>query len=155
MRAGNQNQVPAIEFAPATYVAISQFNEINGPVKLVLPTAGGLDLFLAGINLHKRQLEKQQGRVRLANRVASLHCVGQTRRVRRQAEKGAHVQIEGELRYREYKKDRGSDADAMPIKRRLAEIHANRVLKLDRAAKQDEPAPESDAPDFPVDQPAA
>ena len=47
-------------------------------------------------------------------------------------EKGAHVQIEGELRYREYKKDRGSDADAAPIKRRLAEIHANRILKLDR-----------------------
>ena len=70
-------------------------------------------------------------------------------------EKGAHVQIEGELRYREYKKDRGSDADAAPIIRRLAEIHANRILKLDRAAKQDEPAPEGDAADFPVDQPAA
>jgi single-strand DNA-binding protein len=52
-------------------------------------------------------------------------------------EKGAHVQIEGELRYREYKKDRGSDASAAPVKRRLAEIHANRILKLDRAAKQD------------------
>jgi hypothetical protein len=44
------------------------------------------------------------------------------------------------LRYREYKKGRGSDADEMPIKRRLAEIHANRILKLDRVAKQDEPA---------------
>src|SRR5580704_1104893 len=36
-------------------------------------------------------------------------------------EKGAHVQIEGELRYRAFQKDRGSDADA-PVKRRLAEI---------------------------------
>ena len=45
-------------------------------------------------------------------------------------------------RYREYKKDRGSDADELPIKRRVAEIHAYRILKLDRAAKQDEPAPE-------------
>ncbi len=70
-------------------------------------------------------------------------------------EKGAHVQIEGELRYREYKKDRGSDASAAPVKRRLAEIHASRILKLDRTAKQDEPAPDGDASDFPVDQPAA
>ena len=70
-------------------------------------------------------------------------------------EKGAHVQIEGELRYREYKKDRGSDADAMPIKRRLAEIHASRILKLDRTAKQDEPASEGDTAEFPVEEPSA
>ena len=70
-------------------------------------------------------------------------------------EKGAHVQIEGELRYREYKKDRGSDADATPVKRRLAEIHASRILKLDRAAKQDEPGPEGGPEDFPVEAPAA
>jgi single-strand DNA-binding protein len=70
-------------------------------------------------------------------------------------EKGAHVQIEGELRYREYEKDRGKDSTAAPIKRRLAEIHVSRIWKLDRAAKQDEPAPDSDASDFPVDQPAA
>ena len=70
-------------------------------------------------------------------------------------EKGAHVQVEGELRYREYKKDPGSDADAVPIKRRLAEIHANRILKLDRVAKQDEPAPEGDPEDFPSEEAAA
>jgi single-strand DNA-binding protein len=70
-------------------------------------------------------------------------------------EKGAHVQIEGELRYREYKQDRGSDADATPIKRRLAEIHASRILKLDRAAKQDEPVPEGDAAALPVEETAA
>lgn len=70
-------------------------------------------------------------------------------------EKGAHVQVEGELRYREYKKDPGSDADAVPIKRRLAEIHANRILKLDRVAKQDEPAPEGDPEDFPSEEVAA
>jgi len=70
-------------------------------------------------------------------------------------EKGAHVQIEGELRYREYNKNRGSDADATPIKQRVAEIHANRILKLDRAAKQDEPAPESDSAELPVEEPAA
>jgi single-strand DNA-binding protein len=67
-------------------------------------------------------------------------------------EKGAHVQIEGELRYREYKQDRGSDADTVPTKRRLAEIHVNRILKLDRTAKQDEPAPEEESSDFPVEE---
>lgn len=66
-------------------------------------------------------------------------------------EKGAHVQIEGELRYREYKQDRGSDADLIPTRRRLAEIHASRILKLDRAAKQDEPASETDTSDFLVE----
>jgi single-strand DNA-binding protein len=70
-------------------------------------------------------------------------------------EKGAHIQIEGELRYREYKKDRGSDANDAPIKRRLAEIHANRILKLDRAAKQDEPAPDGDPEDLPSEEAAA
>ncbi len=69
-------------------------------------------------------------------------------------EKGAHVQIEGELRYREYKKDRGSDADAAPIRRRMAEIHASRILKLDRAARQEEPAA-GDASASAPDQPAA
>ena len=70
-------------------------------------------------------------------------------------EKGAHVQIEGELRYREYPKDPEQKSIVTPIKHRLAEIHANRILKLDRAAKQDEPAPEGDTADFSVDQPAA
>ena len=66
-------------------------------------------------------------------------------------DKGAHVQLEGELRYREYKQDRGSDADSIPTKRRLAEIHAGRILKLDRAAKQDEPASETEAAIFLVE----
>ena len=66
--------------------------------------------------------------------------------------KGAHVQIEGELRYRDYQQDPGNDASDAPIKRRLAEIHANRILKLDRAAKQEEPTPE---PDPELEEPAA
>jgi single-strand DNA-binding protein len=70
-------------------------------------------------------------------------------------EKGAHVQIEGELRYREYQKAPEPNSTAAPIKRRLAEIHANRIMKLDRAARQDEPAPESDAADLLVEEPAA
>jgi single-strand DNA-binding protein len=70
-------------------------------------------------------------------------------------EKGAHVQIEGELRYRDYEKDSGKGSTNTPIKRRLAEIHASRILKLDRAAKQDEPAPQLDPAEFPVEEPAA
>jgi single-strand DNA-binding protein len=67
-------------------------------------------------------------------------------------EKGAHVQIEGELRYREYEKDRGKDSTAAPIKRRLAEVQVSRILKLDRPAKQDEPALSVDSAAFPVEE---
>jgi single-strand DNA-binding protein len=70
-------------------------------------------------------------------------------------EKGAHVQVEGELRYREYKVGRGSDADDAPTMCRSAEIHVNRILKLDRVAKQDEPVPEGDTEESPVEAPAA
>ena len=67
-------------------------------------------------------------------------------------QKGAHVQIEGELRYREYKQDGGSDADTVPTKRRAAEIHVTRILKLDRTAKQDELASEVESADFPLEE---
>jgi hypothetical protein len=43
----------------------------------------------------------------------------------------------------------------MPIKRRLAETHANRILKLDHPAKQDEPASNVDTAEFPIEQPIA
>jgi single-strand DNA-binding protein len=69
--------------------------------------------------------------------------------------KGAHVQVEGELRYREYEQDRDKDSASAPGRRRLAEIHASRILKLDRAAKQDEPAPEADTADALVEEPTA
>jgi single-strand DNA-binding protein len=70
-------------------------------------------------------------------------------------QKGAHIQIEGELRYREYEKDLGKDSSAAPSRHRLAEIHASRILKLDRAAKQDEPAPEADATEPLLEEPTA
>jgi single-strand DNA-binding protein len=70
-------------------------------------------------------------------------------------EKGAHVLIEGELRYREYKVDRGSDADSVPVTRRLTEIHANRILKLDRVAKQEDPVSENELADITADEPVA
>ena len=70
-------------------------------------------------------------------------------------EKGAHVQVEGELRYRKYEKEYGTKKAPAPVKHRVPEIHANRILKLDRAEKQDEPVPEVDPSELPADQPTA
>ena len=70
-------------------------------------------------------------------------------------EKGAHVQVEGELCYREYEKEYNTEKASVPVKHRAAEIHVNRLLKLDRAEKQNEPAPEVDPSEFPADQPTA
>jgi single-strand DNA-binding protein len=67
-------------------------------------------------------------------------------------DKGAHIHIEGELRYREYQKNPEPNSTDAPIKRRLAEIHVNRILKLDRSAKQDESAPEGDAGELPIEE---
>ena len=59
--------------------------------------------------------------------------------------KGAHVQVEGELRSREYTSKK---ADA---KQRIWEIRVNSILKLDRAEKagpeeqEDDPNPEEEA----------
>ena len=66
-------------------------------------------------------------------------------------EKGAHVQVEGELRYREYEKEYGTKKAPAPVKHRVTEIHVNRILKLDRAEKQDEPAPEVGPSEPPAD----
>ena len=55
------------------------------------------------------------------------------------------------MRYREYEKEYGTKKAATHIKHRVAEIHINRLLKLDRAEKQDEPAPEVDPSELPAD----
>ncbi|HEY6272049.1 MAG TPA: single-stranded DNA-binding protein [Terriglobales bacterium] len=68
-------------------------------------------------------------------------------------EKGVHVKVEGGLRYREYEKDYGTKKKPLPVKHRVAEIHVSRVLKLDRAGKQEEPSPEVAASDIPADEP--
>ena len=48
--------------------------------------------------------------------------------------KGAHVQIEGELRTREYTEKASGKKDA-PAKKSITEIHVFRIVKLDRAGK--------------------
>ncbi len=45
--------------------------------------------------------------------------------------KGAHVQVEGELRSREYDKD--------GVKHKVFECRLESILKLDRAARREEP----------------
>jgi len=60
--------------------------------------------------------------------------------------KGAHVSVEGELRYREFvpkeqKKQKNGDH-----KIRIAEIHLSKIAKLDRAEKHDPNAPPPDLP---------
>jgi hypothetical protein len=57
------------------------------------------------------------------------------------------------LRYREYEKEYGTNEAPASVKHRVAEIQVNRILKLDRAEKQDEPAPEADSSELPTDQP--
>ncbi len=51
--------------------------------------------------------------------------------------KGAHVQIQGELRSREYEKPLEGKKKIV-VKQRIWEIHVTSILKLDRAERLDE-----------------
>jgi len=57
--------------------------------------------------------------------------------------KGAHVQIQGELRSREYEKPLEGKKKAT-IKQRIWEIHITSILKLDRAERVEETAPKQE-----------
>jgi single-strand DNA-binding protein len=50
--------------------------------------------------------------------------------------KGDHVQIQGQLRTREYEKP-GEGQEQAPTKQRITEIRVTSILKLDRSWKQD------------------
>lgn len=52
--------------------------------------------------------------------------------------KGTHVQIEGELRTREYTQAAAGNKGA-PVKKSVTEIRVFRITKLDRAAKSNSP----------------
>ena len=54
--------------------------------------------------------------------------------------KGAHVAIEGELRSREYDREVTVVAEKTTITQRVWEIRVDTILKLDRAARGEEPA---------------
>ena len=60
-------------------------------------------------------------------------------------QKGAYIEVEGELRYREYTP---AESDRSV---RVAEIHANSILALDRSERQPVSAPESEPAGEPVD----
>jgi single-strand DNA-binding protein len=59
--------------------------------------------------------------------------------------KGAHVAIEGELRSREYDREITIGAEKTTITQRVWEIRVSTILKLDRAARGEEPAEHSAA----------
>lgn len=60
-------------------------------------------------------------------------------------QKGAYVEIEGELRYRDYTP---AEADRSA---RVAEVHAHSILALDRSDRQPVSATESEPSDEPLD----
>ena len=66
--------------------------------------------------------------------------------------KGMHVQLVGELRTREYEKEYGN-RKKFTVKQRVCEIALQSILKLDRAERQDEPAPDVDPTELPAEQP--
>jgi single-strand DNA-binding protein len=79
--------------------------------------------------------------------VAPLRCLRQALRIRRHADQGAHLQVEGELRSREY------DSKKTDARQRIWEIRVDSILKLDRAEMV---SPEEQATDHPSsEEPAA
>lgn len=59
--------------------------------------------------------------------------------------KGAHVQIEGEIRTREYTQ-KGTGKKAPDVKKSITEVRVTSILKLDRASGSGNPAPDSGSP---------
>jgi single-strand DNA-binding protein len=57
--------------------------------------------------------------------------------------KRAHVMVQGELRCREYEKPLEGKKKTR-VKQRIWEIHITSILKLDRAERMDESAPEQE-----------
>jgi single-strand DNA-binding protein len=66
--------------------------------------------------------------------------------------KGMHVQLVGELRTRVYEKEYGNRTK-FTVQQRVCEIALQSILKLDRAERQEEPAPEVDPSELPAEQP--
>ena len=86
-----------------------------------------LDLVLRG---NAKLVEEFRGRVGITDRMAPLRFVRQVSRFRDDIEERAHVQVEGELRSREYQRD--------GAKQKVFECRLESILKLDRAARRDE-----------------
>ncbi len=63
--------------------------------------------------------------------------------------KGAHLQLVGGLRTREYEKEYGN-RKKFTVKQRVCELTLESILKLDRAERQEEPAPDIEPTDNPA-----
>jgi single-strand DNA-binding protein len=63
--------------------------------------------------------------------------------------KGAHVQLIGELRTREYEKEYGNKKK-FTVKQHVCEVALESILKLDRAERQEEPTPDIEPADDPA-----
>ena len=59
--------------------------------------------------------------------------------------KGAHIQIEGEIRTREYTQ-KGAGKKAPDVKKSITEVRVTSILKLDRSSGAGNPAPASGSP---------
>jgi single-strand DNA-binding protein len=64
--------------------------------------------------------------------------------------KGMHVQLVGELRTRVYEKEYGNRTK-FTVKQHICEIALQSILKLDRAERQQEPAPDVDPTELPAE----
>jgi single-strand DNA-binding protein len=64
--------------------------------------------------------------------------------------KGAHVEVEGELRYRKVTDSKHSD-----VKHTFAEIHLSKILKLDRAEGRGDESFPAQLDEAPADEPSA
>jgi single-strand DNA-binding protein len=77
--------------------------------------------------------------------MASRHQLEQAAERAGTLQKGAYIEVEGELRYREYTP---AESDRSL---RVAEIHAQSILVLDRSNRQPVSVPEPEPADEPVD----
>ncbi len=84
--------------------------------------------------------------------MGSPNLVGTSLYIRCDLEKGTHVSVEGELRYREFVPKKQKKQQNGDHKIRVAEIHLSKIAKLDHAETRDSDAlvpelgPESEAP---------
>ncbi len=67
--------------------------------------------------------------------------------------KGMHVQLVGELRTRVYEKEYGNRRK-FTVKQHVCEIALQSIRKLERAERQEEPAPDVGPTELPAEQPA-
>jgi len=58
--------------------------------------------------------------------------------------KGAHLQIEGEIRTRDYVQQKTGGKKAAEVKKTITEVRATSIAKLDRAKKEGESMPDAE-----------